>query len=918
MTFWRHLLAWLRRGRLDDEMREELAQHVSWKTEQLVAEGLPPDEARRQASLAVGNVSRLREQSRATWGFPSLDSLVQDGRYGVRQIVRAPVFSAIAICSLAIGIGATTAVFSLADAVLLRTMAVKDPAGLFVVKWRSGPRLAFTSLNGWGEQNEAGNASTSFSLAAFQSFRTDAAARMDVLGFADLYQVNVVSGGRAELSSAHAVSDNYFDVLGVGPARGRALGAADSAADAPAAAVISDRMWRRRFGTSADTVGSTVLVNGVPVTIVGILPPAFHGTGQVGSDPDFYVPLALHARVMPNDDPIADPNFWWVLMMGRLKPGAGADEARAALDVLLKRTVAAAKPDLAAKDLPRVELLPGGQGQVEERSQMRDPLRTMGFVTAIVLLVACANVAGLLLARGRARARELSVRVAIGAPRRRIVRQLLTEASLIAAAGAALGVAFARWVGEALAPALSTGAEPTEILTGIDPRVLAFSVLTASAAALLFGLVPAFRATRLDVGAGLQEAGRDRLRGMRHRPLSRLLVVAQIGLALMLVTGAGLLARTLRNLEHADLGFTSSNLLLFRIDPGLNGYDGARAGDLYGRLLDRARATPGVVAASLASHKLISNSASIGVAVPHGETAPAPGTAEARAYQRSHLAWNLTVDETFFSTLGVRLVRGRGFVPADEKGAPVAVVNRALARQLFGTEDAVGRSFRLGSFRQSARPDNEVVGIVEDARYASVRDDKPPTAYLFYRQHPEMKNAPTFYVRTAGPPSALASAMREIVHDTDPNLPVYGMVTQTDQIATSLRQERLFARLATILGGVAVLLSAIGLYGLLAYAVTRRIPEIGLRMALGAARGTVLWMVLRESLLLAGAGLLLGLPIALAGTRVLQSMLFGLAARDPATLAIAAAAMLVLALVAGYVPARRASRVDPMVALHYE
>lgn len=914
----RHLIAWLRRGRLDDEMREELAQHAAWKAEQLEAEGLPPGEARRQALLAVGNATRLRERSRAVWGFPALDSVTQDIRYGMRQIVRAPTFSAVAILSLAIGVGATTAVFSLAHAVLLQTMPMRDPARLFVLKWISGPVIPFSSLNGWGSQNATGTSSTSFAFAAYQAFRQQASAQMDVLGFADLDRVNIVADGRAELVQAHGVSGNYFDVLGVSPALGRALGPGDDAPDAPGAAVISSGLWHRRFGAAQNVIGRTIQINAAAFTIVGVVPQAFHGTGQVGTDPDVYVPLLLHARVLPNDDPIMNPNFWWVLTMGRLKPGVGPQEARSTLDLLLKRTVEAAKPALAAKDLPRIDLLPGGRGQVEERDSMRDPLLTMGLVTAIVLLVACANVAGLLLARGRARVRELSVRVAIGAPRRRLVRQLLTEALLIALAGAALGAGFARWLSAALAPALSTDAEPAAILTATNGAVLGFALLCACGSAIAFGLVPAFRATQLDVGPGLQEAGRDPLRGSRHRALSGLLVVVQMALALLLVAGAGLLVRTLRNLERVDLGFTAGNLLLFRLDPALNGYEGTRAVSLYAQLLDRLRAAPGVAAATMASHKLISNSASTGTALRPEETPPPIGTPEGRAFQRAHQAWFLIVDERFFTTMGVPLLRGRTFEPADESGGPAAVINRSLARQLFGTEDAVGRQLRMGSFRRTDGPPMHVVGVVEDARYASVRDAKPPTLYAYYRQRPDMKNAPTFYVRTAAPPSAIASAVREIVHEADPRMPVFGVMTQTDQIATSLRQERLFAELATLLGAVAVLLAAIGLYGLLAYGVARRTPEIGLRMALGAPRGRVQWMILRESLVLAGAGLALGVPMAVAGTHVLQSMLFGLASGDPATVGVAALSMLLLAIAAGYVPARRASRVDPLVALRAE
>ena len=462
------------------------------------------------------------------------------------------------------------------------------------------------------------------------------------------------------------------------------------------------------------------------------------------------------------------------------------------------------------------------------------------------------------------------------------------------------------------------GPEAERLLTGLNWRVVAFAGATAGLSAILFGLVPAFRATRVDISAVLQEAGRGTVRGQR-RLLSGGLVVVQIALAVLLVAGAGLLVRSVRNLQQADLGFDASHLLLFRIDPVLNGYEGARLLDLYARILDRVRGVPGVTGATLSSHKLISNSAAIGVIARQDEEGPEPGSAEMHTFERRHRSWNLTVDERFFTTLAIPIVRGRTFQRSDEGGQQVAVVNRTLARQLYGTEDAVGRELRFGSSRRvNGAPAIRVIGVAGDARYSSVRADMPPTLYLYYRQVPEMKNAPTFEVRTAGPPAALTATVRDIVREIDPHLPVFGTGTQAEQIATSIRQERLFANLATLLGGVAMLLSAIGLYGLLAYSVARRTPEIGLRMALGAARGRVQWMVLRESLVLSAIGLLVGVPLALAGTRVLAALLFGLAPGDAVTLAAAATAIVILAVAAGYLPARRAARVDPLIALRAE
>ncbi|MGH9408067.1 MAG: ADOP family duplicated permease [Vicinamibacterales bacterium] len=916
MKLFRHLVAWLRRDRLDDDLREELAQHHEWTADRLMSDGVPPDEARRRASVQIGNSLRLREQSRGIWGFAGLETIAQDIRYGVRLLLKSPVFTLSAVLSLGIGIGATAAVFSLANTVLLRSMPVPDPSSLFEIKWTSGPVPPYSSLNGWGDEADGHLASTSFSYAAYDAFQSEASRFMTVLGFADLYTVNLVVDHRAELETAHAVSGNYFSVLGVGMAAGRALSPMDDKPDAPAAAVISDDVWKRHFDGGA-VIGRSILINAVPFTIVGVLPAAFHGTGQVGTNPGLYVPLALKARVVPNDDPPLNPNFWWVLTMGRLKPGARPDEARNALDLLLKRTVAAAKPQLAAKDLPRIELLHGGRGQVEDRQDMQEPLETMALVTIIVLLVACANVAGLLLARGRGRAREVSLRVAIGAPRGRIVRQLFTEAMLIACAGAAFGVAVAHWLSAALAPALGGDPQFTQIVTSVDSRVLLFVAGIACTSAVLFGLGPALRTAHVNINAGLQDTGRAAIVERRRGRLTGALMVAQIALALLLVASAGLLVRSLRNLQREDLGFDPSNLLVFKIDPSLNGYEGDRATALYAGLLDRLRATPGVKSASLSNHVLIANSATIASARRPEEAAPPPGSGF-RVYQKTHEAWILVIDTTFFDTFGMHVLRGRAFTKADATGAPAAIINSRLARQLYKTDDVVGRQFYRGTVRATRPALYTIVGVVDDAKYGSVRDEKPPTMYVYYRQAPGLKGSPTFELRTAGPPSALASTVRQIVRAIDPTMPVYGMVSQQEQIAASLRQERLFARLATLLGMIALLLSAIGLYGLLAYGVVRRTPEIGLRMALGAARGRVQWMVLRESLLLAALGLGVGVPLALAGTNILASLLFGLDARDPATLIGASIFMIVLAAAAGYLPARRASRVDPLVALRAE
>jgi predicted permease len=916
LRFARHLFAALRRPAFDDRLRSELDQHVAWRTQMYVDDGVPPAEARRRAAIDVGNVTKLREDARATWGFPLLDGIVQDLRYGARMLRRSSALTLVAVLSLAIGIGSSAAVFSLADAVLFRKLSVRHPDTLVIMKWFSGPVIPFRSLNGYGDQTADGLNSTSFSSSALDAFRTEGSRFVDVIAFADLYSVNLTIARGSEMGSAHAISGNYFDTLGVEAAAGRALGPADDRVDAPPAVVISHAFASRHFARPGEGVGHTVSVNAIPFTIAGVLPADFHGTGQTGSNPDIYVPLALRTRVVPNDDPITDPNFWWVLMMGRIKPGQRVEDAEAALDVLLERTVAQARPELPPADYPRLRLLPGSRGQIEDRAQMLPVIRTMAAVTLIVLLVACANVASLLLARGRARARELGVRLAIGATRSRIIRQLLTEALLLAAAASALGILVARWMTGALLPAVAGDSPTLAEAAGIDLRVLGFAVLVATLSAVFLGLVPAFRSTDRHLALRLEEARRSATASRQRRLLSGGLVAVQIALTLLLAVAAGLLVRSLRNLEHVELGFDPSNILLFSVDASKDGYDTARTQRLYAELLDRLRAVPGVRGASMSSNRLISNSSSFSAASRVEEARPERGTAAARNFLRDHGVYLLTVDEQFFSTLSIPIVRGRAFSTADVGGALGAVINRALARQLWGTEDAIGRRFRVGLQQES--PVYEVIGICADARYASLRRPMAPTAYFYYRQRPDEKSTPSFAVKTWAAPGAMASEVREIVRSLDPTLPVANVATQAEQITSFLERERLFARLALLLGIVALLLSAIGVYGLLAYSVVQRTQEIGIRMALGAAQRTVRWMVLRDSLVLAAIGLCAGVPAALAGTRLLEALLYGLPPRDALTLSAAAALMIGLALIAGYVPARRAARIDPMIALRAE
>ena len=913
LEWLRRARATLRRPRLDDELAEEIRGHMELRRQALVDDGMDPAAAAAEARRMFGNVTLIREEARGMWGFRTLDTVVQDARYGVRMLRRSPLVALVAIVSLAIGIGATAAVFSLFDTLIVRKLLVRAPDELILFRWASGPVQSFDDLNGYGTYTDEGYSSTSFSKVALESLREGLTGKADVFGFASLYSVNIAIDGHPERAEGLAVSGNYFSVLGVGAAAGRLIGESDDRPSASPVAVLGYDFWQRRFG-GGDAIGRQLVLNGLPVTIVGVAARGFHGTMQVDEAQDVIVPMSAYRSVnfLEGAD---NPNSWWVLMMGRLRPGVRLEEVQPDADVILKRTVAANRPQQLAKDFPRMIVESGSRGQTENRVEMREPLNTMALVVLVVLLVACANVANLLLARGRARVRELAVRVAIGASRLRIVRQLLIEGLLLAGIGSALGLAFATSVASSLLPALGFAASPSIVGHGLDWRILLFTALLATACSLVFGLAPALRATDVRLAASLQEAARSSSGARQRGWLSGGLVIVQVALSMLLVTIAALLIYSVYGLERVNPGFRSDGVLLFRMDPSQNGYDTQRSRNLYTTAVERLGALPGIRSVTHTSHTLISGSSSIGVARRAGTPAPHRDSPEAQTFVRQNRAWRLTVGDDFFRTFGIPIMTGRAFGAADtEKAQPVAVINETLSRRLFGTTDALGRRFVLGLGPND--PEIEVIGVSADARYTNVREPAPATVYQSYRQ--QRVGSATFALRADGDPLAVVDAVRETMRQLDPAIPLYDVGTQTDQILRSLKRERLFAKLATLLGSVTLLLAAIGLYGLLAYAVTRRTPEIGVRMALGAGRGDVRWMILRQSLLLVGVGLVLGVPGALAGGRFVESMLFGLTPTNPFAVASAAAIMLVISLVASLVPAQRAARVDPLVALRSE
>jgi predicted permease len=769
-------------------------------------------------------------------------------------------------------------------------------------------------LTGNLSRDAAGQSSTSFSLPTFHALRRDAASSARVFGFASYLSLNIAIDGVPETADAQAVSGNYFDALGIAPAAGRLIADSDDRADATAVAVISDAFWRHRFGGAADAVGRVITVNAIPVTIVGVTPKGFRGTLQVDEAPSVTVPLALREHLERTPE-YRTANLWWVLVMARLPQGVDAASARSILEASTRRSVAEGNAGLSPADLPMLDLLPGAQGQIEVRNGMREPLRIMALIVGIVLLVACAIVANLLLARGQARRRELAVRTAIGAPRARVIRQLLTEGLLLAALGSGIGLLVARWIAGALLPALGTLSAESALEIGANWRVVAFTAGLATVCTVLFALIPALRTTDVGLASSLQERSRGLTDPRRPVVLSQILVAVQVALSLLLLTAAALLVHSVSNLQVVQPGFDPTNVLIFRVDPSRNDYAPGRIRALYTAALERLAAIPGVRSASLTHNTLIGAGGSSTIAALPNAPPLESGTRAAQAFFETHRTFVLTVDEGFLSTMRIPVLQGRALASSDTADAqPVAVVNRALARQLFGEIDVVGRTFKT-ELRPNA-PLYEIVGICSDAKYTSLRREAPPTVYFSYRQR-SIRSA-TFVLKTMGDPMGVAAAAREAMRQLDPNLPLFALRTQEAQIQQSLRRERLLARLATLLGAITLILSGIGLYGLLAYTVTRRTPEIGVRMALGAEPATVRWMVMRYALRLVGAGLLLGIPAAAGSTQVLRSLLFGLTPTDPFSFVVSTALLIVVGALAAYLPARRASRVDPVVALKAE
>jgi len=917
----------LRRGQVDQELDEELAYHIEQRTQQYIGAGVAPREARAAALREWRGVEQIKEECRDMRRINSIQDLAGDIRYGLRQLLASPGFTVVVAISLALGIGANTAIFSLMDAVLFEMLPVKQPRQLVLLKWSAkGWPDVVEDLEGTSlvDEHTGRSWSESFSYPVYEHFRDRNHVFSQTFGFAaNTQRVNVSMRGRAEAAEAVMVSGNYFEALGVYALHGRAILPSDDMAAAPPVAVLSHRFWQRRFGADASVVGKSMAVNGTSFMIAGVTPAEFFGL-EPGSSPDVFVPLSQYEHLLPEYSAAAtesggtappplthDARVWWLVVAGRLWPGQTEEHARAELAVLFNQEIggsSAAGKAQAGPKTPVLETLPASQGLDGLRRKFSRPLFVLMAMVGVVLLMACANAAGMLLARATARQREIAVRLSLGARRSRLIRQLLTESIMLAVIGGAAGVLLARWASTVLVAWLSSGRSPLVLALHVDARILAFTVAVSVLTGVLFGLAPAWQATGVDLGPALKQGGGSGGRATGRFASGRMLVAAQVALCLLLLVSAGLFLRTLGNLEGTDLGFRRDHLLQFTVQPGLNGYQDARLASYYEELHRRIQSIAGVRSVGYSSHALVGGGVSTSDAAIPGYT---DGKRRVDVYRN-------VVGPGFFETLGIPLVLGRAIETRDGMTAPkVAVVNEKLVKAYFHGDNPIGHTLRFGSEKRPR--DFEIVGMVKDAKYNRLRDEAPPTAYLAYLQEPGTWSALTFEVRAEkAEPGALVAAIRQEALALDKDVPLADVKTQTEAIAQELVQERVFARLASLFGGLALVLASIGVYGTMAYTVARRTGEIGIRMAIGAKPVDILGMVLRESVRIVLVGSVAGLAAAVAATSVIRSELYGLTPHNPVVFGGATVVLVVVTLLAAWVPARRASRVDPLRALRNE
>ena len=912
-TWWQ---AVTRGADVNAQVDEELRFHVESYTEDLMRGGGSREEAQRRARAELGSSAAARENSRQAWGTRWLDELRGDVRYALRMLAKSPGFTAIAVGSLALGIGANTVIFTAAQHMLLDRLGVPHPEQLRLLAWTAGPNSLVSEM--WGEFDNApggGTESTSFSYPVYRQVRQENRSLADVFAFKPYGRMTVTVNGDAEAADAEMVSGNYYSTLGVQPQLGRGIAQSDDGAVGSGPVVtLSNKFWTSRFGRSRDVIGKSILVNGVAMTVVGVNPPAFTGANSAQGSPDIFLPFSMQPIVAPmnlgdggSGALLGNKDLWWVMMMGRTRPGVADATARAALNVALNAAVRGTMTLKKDGQVPQLLLNDGSRGQNPNADELTKPVAVLMGLSGFVLLLACANLANLLLARAGARQREMSVRLALGAGRRRILRQMMTESLLLSTIGGAAGLLLAWMVRNAIPRLMANGWDPPAFQARFSWQIFVFAAMVSVVTGLIFGLAPAWQATRVQVSSGLKDSGQTvthRRRGLAGKSI----VVLQVAVSLLLIVGAGLFVQSLMRLGRVPLGFRPHNLLLFSMDLPESRYPGGKSGPVLHQIEEKLRAVPGVESVTLTRLPLVSGGMMNTVISVEGRPSGS-GKGDASLFN--------DVGQDFFPTFGIQIVAGRGFQAGDTATSPkVAVVNESFAKKYFPGENALGRRFRLGI--GSSATEVEVAGVRADARYYSLRKDVEPTFYIPYVQDEQGVGDVTFAVATRTVGSALLPSLRDAVHGVDRNLPLLDVRTQDEQIAATLQQERIFANLTGGFGVLALALACIGIYGIMAYSVSRRTNEIGIRMALGAKPGHVLRMVMGEAWWMTIIGVMAGMGGALALGRLIGSMLYGLKAWDPATLVASAGLLIGVALAASWIPARRAAGVDPMRALRHE
>jgi predicted permease len=834
-----------------------------------------------------------------------LTAISKDIRYSFRALRKSPIFFSVAVLSLALGIGANTAIFTLIHQLILQPLPVDHPEQIVM-------------LAGRGKHYGGNNGPDRLSYPMYRQIRDQNQVFSGMFCTYPASIVGVTFSGRTELTGAEFVSGNYFPVLGVGAAAGRVFTASDDLIQGGhPVVVLSHRYWRTRFASDPGIVGKELIVNGRTLTIIGVSRAGFDGV-EPGRSPQIRIPMTMrdHLPRTPFDH-LNDDRFRWTEVFARLKPGVTLQQAQASLQPLfhqiinqevLKPPFAKASPIVKQEFLRMwMEVMPGSTGRSNLRRVYAKPLYALMGIVGLVLLIACSNLANLLLARASARQKEIAIRLALGARRFAIVRQLMIESFVLSLIGAALGIGLAIFIDRSLLDFLPVGSTPISISASPDWTVLGFTFLISLLAGFLFGLVPALQATRPDVAGTLKDEAGAVIHGGSAR-LRKCLAIAQVALSLVLLVGAELFIQSLSNLRTLDPGFRVSNLLAFNVSPALNRIDVEWTRDFYRRLRAALSATPGVESHTFAIVPVLEGTEWDNWVTIEGYTAKLDERPD------PHMQF---CSPGFFKTLSISLTMGRDFNDRDIYGAPkVAIVNQKFAKRYFGSASPLGRHIGMG-IDPGTKTDIEIVGVAGDTKYESMRDEIPEEVYIPSAQR-NFADGGTIYVRAPGDPTLLFNTLRNVVRSVDANVPVHNMRTLTHQMEISLLTERLLATLSTVFGGLATLLAALGLYGVMAFMVTRRTREIGIRMALGAGQGNVTWMVLRETLTLAAIGVAIGLAGAAAVTRLIESQLFGVQATDLLSMAAASLGIAGVTALAGYIPARRATTIDPMKALRWE